>query len=106
MAIRTSPGFDPSRARAIIEARQRREGPGGGHGVLAPEGAEDVDVRSLRQRLQREVGGEVLFDAGNRGAYSHDSSNYRQPPIGVVLPLDPDDIEALHDRYQNVYGQR
>jgi L-ribulose-5-phosphate 4-epimerase len=26
--------------------------------------------------------------------------------LGDVEPLDPDDIEALHDRYQNVYGQR
>ena len=26
--------------------------------------------------------------------------------LGDVTPLDPDDIEALHDRYQNVYGQR
>jgi L-ribulose-5-phosphate 4-epimerase len=26
--------------------------------------------------------------------------------LGPVTPLDPDDIEALHDRYQNVYGQR
>jgi L-ribulose-5-phosphate 4-epimerase len=26
--------------------------------------------------------------------------------LGDVEPLAPDDIEALHDRYQNVYGQR
>jgi L-ribulose-5-phosphate 4-epimerase len=26
--------------------------------------------------------------------------------LGAVAPLDPDSIEALHDRYQNVYGQR
>ena len=26
--------------------------------------------------------------------------------LGDVVPLDPDSIEALHDRYQNVYGQR
>jgi L-ribulose-5-phosphate 4-epimerase len=26
--------------------------------------------------------------------------------LGDVEPLHPDDIEALHDRYQNVYGQR
>jgi L-ribulose-5-phosphate 4-epimerase len=26
--------------------------------------------------------------------------------LGDVAPLDPDSIEALHDRYQNVYGQR
>lgn len=26
--------------------------------------------------------------------------------LGPIQPLDPDDIDALHDRYQNVYGQR
>jgi L-ribulose-5-phosphate 4-epimerase len=26
--------------------------------------------------------------------------------LGDVVPLDPGDIEALYDRYQNVYGQR
>ncbi len=26
--------------------------------------------------------------------------------LGDVVPLDPESIEALHDRYQNVYGQR
>ena len=26
--------------------------------------------------------------------------------LGELRPLDPDDIDALHDRYQNVYGQR
>jgi len=26
--------------------------------------------------------------------------------LGASLPIDPDHIDALHDRYQNVYGQR
>ncbi|MGW0203387.1 FAD-binding and (Fe-S)-binding domain-containing protein [Nonomuraea sp. NPDC003201] len=30
--------------------------------------------------------GEVRFDAGSRAAYAHDASNYRQVPIGVVIP--------------------
>ncbi|MBW8798463.1 MAG: FAD-binding protein [Streptomyces sp.] len=29
---------------------------------------------------------EVRFDAGSRGAYSTDGSNYRQVPLGVVVP--------------------
>jgi FAD/FMN-containing dehydrogenase/Fe-S oxidoreductase len=32
------------------------------------------------------VDGEVRFDAGSRGAYSTDASNFRQVPIGVVVP--------------------
>ena len=26
--------------------------------------------------------------------------------LGPVEPLDADDVDALYDRYQNVYGQR
>src|SRR4051812_25223974 len=59
-----------------------------------PAGADDVDAESLERALRSSVRGEVHFDAGNRAAYSHDSSNYRQTPIGVVLPMDADDIEA------------
>jgi FAD/FMN-containing dehydrogenase/Fe-S oxidoreductase len=57
-------------------------------------GADQVDVRGLGSALRDAVRGEVAFDAGNRAAYSHDSSNYRQVPVGVVLPRDADDIEA------------
>ncbi|MFG2652627.1 FAD-binding and (Fe-S)-binding domain-containing protein [Streptomyces sp. NPDC048436] len=44
------------------------------------------DVRSLDRELRRRVDGEIRFDAGSRGAYSTDGSNYRQVPIGVVVP--------------------
>ncbi len=81
----------PERLR---EARRDGIGPGGGHGLLKPAGVEEVDVRSLRRALERDLQGEVHFDAGNRAAYSHDSSNYRQAPIGVVLPRDANDIVA------------
>jgi FAD/FMN-containing dehydrogenase/Fe-S oxidoreductase len=40
----------------------------------------------LQRDLRRRVDGEVRFDAGSRGAYSTDASNYRQVPIGVVVP--------------------
>ncbi|MDF1601940.1 FAD-binding and (Fe-S)-binding domain-containing protein [Nocardioides sp. YIM 152315] len=42
----------------------------------------DAAVRALRDR----VDGEVRFDAGSRAAYSTDASNFRQVPIGVVIP--------------------
>ena len=38
------------------------------------------------------VRGEVRFDAGSRALYASDSSNYRQVPIGVVVPRDRDDV--------------
>ena len=44
------------------------------------------DVAALERDLRARVDGEVRFDAGSRAAYSTDASNYRQPPIGVVVP--------------------
>src|SRR4051794_10893983 len=36
--------------------------------------------------LSDRVDGEVRFDDGSRAAYSTDASNFRQVPIGVVVP--------------------
>jgi FAD/FMN-containing dehydrogenase/Fe-S oxidoreductase len=41
---------------------------------------------ALEHDLRRRVDGEVRFDAGSRGTYSTDASNYRQVPVGVVVP--------------------
>jgi hypothetical protein len=49
---------------------------------------------ALRQALAGEMRGEVRFDAGARAAYASDASNYRQVPIGVVLPRSAGDIVA------------
>ncbi|MGW1068315.1 FAD-binding and (Fe-S)-binding domain-containing protein [Streptomyces aureus] len=43
-------------------------------------------VAELESALCEAVDGEVRFDAGSRGAYATDGSNYRQVPIGVVVP--------------------
>ncbi|MFI1102054.1 FAD-binding and (Fe-S)-binding domain-containing protein [Streptomyces melanogenes] len=40
----------------------------------------------LEQALRDRVDGEVRFDPGSRAAYATDASNYRQVPIGVVVP--------------------
>jgi FAD/FMN-containing dehydrogenase/Fe-S oxidoreductase len=40
------------------------------------------------------VKGEVRFDRGSRAMYSSDGSNYRQIPIGLVVPRDDDDVIA------------
>ncbi|MBM9504156.1 FAD-binding and (Fe-S)-binding domain-containing protein [Actinacidiphila acididurans] len=45
-----------------------------------------LDDAALEAALREEVDGEVRFDAGSRGAYATDGSNYRQVPIGVVVP--------------------
>lgn len=48
----------------------------------------------LEAKLRSTVRGEVRFDAGARALYATDSSNYRQVPIGLVLPRDVSDVEA------------
>ncbi len=45
-------------------------------------------------RLKAKLRGDVLFDAGSRALYATDASNYRQLPIGVILPRDAEDVEA------------
>ncbi|HZP16828.1 MAG TPA: FAD-binding oxidoreductase, partial [Terriglobales bacterium] len=51
-----------------------------------------VDVEGLREELQRSVEGEVRFDQGSRVLYAVDASNYRQVPIGVVVPRTVEDV--------------
>src|SRR5436305_10305748 len=52
------------------------------------------DSLGLAEALRRHLRGEVRFDAQSRALYATDGSNYRQVPIGVVLPRDADDVLA------------
>jgi FAD/FMN-containing dehydrogenase/Fe-S oxidoreductase len=51
-----------------------------------------VEYERLQAALQHVLSGEVRFDRGMRAAYASDASNYRQVPIGVVLPRTVEDI--------------
>jgi FAD/FMN-containing dehydrogenase/Fe-S oxidoreductase len=53
-----------------------------------------VDSQRLAAALGDSLTGEVRFDDGMRAAYAADASNYRQVPIGVVLPRSVEDIVA------------
>jgi FAD/FMN-containing dehydrogenase/Fe-S oxidoreductase len=56
----------------------------------------DLDLRTLEDNLRQRVDGEIRFDPGSRGAYSTDASNYRQVPLGVVVPRTVDAaVEAV-----------
>src|SRR5438309_10703271 len=58
-------------------------------------GDKDKDfARDLESDLKQRVEGEVRFSDGDRALYSTDSSNYRQVPIGVVIPRGRADIIA------------
>src|ERR1041385_7287041 len=53
-----------------------------------------VTVQRLEHALRSALEGEVRFDKGARAAYAADASNYRQVPVGVVLPRSVDDLIA------------
>jgi FAD/FMN-containing dehydrogenase/Fe-S oxidoreductase len=52
------------------------------------------ETGSLERILRERLAGEVRFDDGSRALYSTAASNYRQVPIGVVIPRDEDDVVA------------
>ena len=58
------------------------------------ESLQMVEIQRLEAALQRALAGEARFDKGARAAYASDASNYRQVPVGVVLPRSVEDIVA------------
>ena len=53
-------------------------------------------VAAATEAMRARVDGEVRFDAGTRATYSTDGSNFRQVPLGVVLPRTVDAaVEAV-----------
>src|SRR6202050_3278391 len=48
-------------------------------------------VATFREKLVMSIEGEVRFDRGTIAVYSHDASNYRQVPLGGVIPRHEED---------------
>src|SRR5437764_4331739 len=61
-----------------------------------PRGRTRVDVTGLERALRGEIAGEVRFDRGTLAMYANDASNFRQVPVGVVIPRTLDDVAAAH----------
>jgi FAD/FMN-containing dehydrogenase/Fe-S oxidoreductase len=67
-------------------------------GDVAPNRASDSQEFPRRQadalaaELSAAIAGEVRFDDGYRALYAVDGSNYRQTPIGVVIPRTIEDV--------------
>ncbi len=61
-------------------------------------GATTIDVAGLAAALEQEVrqGGEVRFDPASVAMYANDASNFRQIPLGVVVPRTLDEVVATH----------
>ncbi|MFP3796250.1 FAD-binding and (Fe-S)-binding domain-containing protein [Paraburkholderia sp. SIMBA_027] len=58
-------------------------------------GAPDLNqMLMLRQQLGAQTTAEIRFDPATRAMYASEASNYRQPPIGVVIPRTIDDFET------------
>ncbi|WP_250462496.1 FAD-binding oxidoreductase [Caballeronia sp. GAFFF2] len=57
-----------------------------------PYAADAAQLQSLQRDLAAALRGEVRFDAGAKALYASDASNYRQVPLGVVVPRDVDDL--------------
>ncbi len=53
-----------------------------------------IDISALESTLCNRIAGEVRFDDGSRALYATDASNYRQIPIGVVIPRSIEDVIA------------
>ena len=56
----------------------------------------EVDRRVLAADLRAAIEGEVRFDTASRALYATDASNYRMPPIGVVVPRHVDELVEIH----------
>jgi FAD/FMN-containing dehydrogenase len=56
--------------------------------------SEQLDAVALEAALRRHLRGEIRFDKSTRALYATDGSNYRQVPIGVVIPRDKEDVRA------------
>ena len=54
-------------------------------------GARFTESSELRKYLSSRIEGEVRFDDASRALYATDASNYRQVPIGVVIPKTRED---------------
>lgn len=50
------------------------------------------DWHPLKAELEASLGNAVRFDAAHQAIYASDASNYRQVPIGVVVPRSLDDL--------------
>src|SRR2546421_9174340 len=51
-----------------------------------------IDLHALEHDLHEQINGEVRFDAGALALYATDGSQYRQVPLGVVVPRDCEDV--------------
>nr|WP_206002298.1 FAD-binding and (Fe-S)-binding domain-containing protein [Paraburkholderia antibiotica] len=83
-----------------MDEERRADTRSGEHGaadearIARPFAASAALLQTLESDLREHVRGEVRFDQGSKALYASDASNYRQIPLGVVVPADLDDLLA------------
>jgi FAD/FMN-containing dehydrogenase/Fe-S oxidoreductase len=80
---------DPGTGPQVLH-RHEEKAPSGRIRSAWTNGADDA--RALARELESAIEGEVRFSDGDRALYATDSSNYRQVPLGVVLPCSIEDV--------------
>jgi FAD/FMN-containing dehydrogenase len=80
----------PNPTRRTVPSKSDPAAPGG------LDGTREIDAAGLERALRAETGAEVGFDDGWRAMYASDASNFRQVPVGVVVPRTPGDVVAAH----------
>jgi len=60
--------------------------------TTAPTDFPGSQAEALAAELRATITGEVRFDDGTRALYAVDGSNYRQVPIGIVIPKTIEDV--------------
>jgi FAD/FMN-containing dehydrogenase/Fe-S oxidoreductase len=68
-----------------------------------PQPKNPLDLRALHRDLAAHLEGEVRFDRGSIALYATDSSNFREIPLGVVVPRTTEDVVQTH-RFCSRYG--
>ena len=63
--------------------------------TLSVETGTAAERDQLRAELEEAVEGEVRFDSYTRAIYATDASIYQMDPVGVVLPRDAADVQAV-----------
>jgi FAD/FMN-containing dehydrogenase/Fe-S oxidoreductase len=78
-------------AKSLTSNRRIERGPTG-RIRTAYTATPGLSPEALARELADGFTGEIRFDNGSRALYATDSSNYRQVPIGVLIPRTVDDV--------------
>src|SRR5690242_19736220 len=88
----------PAMAKALLVGSLKRQSSrvAGDNSGGAAGNMDHLDRKTLERDLAERVEGEVRFERGTLGLYATDSSNFREVPIGVVIPKTTEAVVETH----------